>query len=250
MPMQPSAALVGALDSGRAISVFTRAPQGLGLSTRGARPNRERLLEDPREAHLSTAPHPPHPQPRLPRSYEDRRWPQGDQQPPPQRASAPERHGLQEVNGPPLASGALGPAAERSQRFPASDRLRKRFEFRLVRDRSRRVHTKSFLVLVAPAREARTRLGITVARQVGTAVRRNRVKRLVREVFRLRRELFPAMADVVVIAKNNCAVDSRSEVEAEFASASRALLDRGAGKLLDRGAGKRTFEPRRPGGAR
>jgi ribonuclease P protein component len=123
-----------------------------------------------------------------------------------------------------LASGALGPAAERSQRFLASDRLRKRFEFRLVRDRARRVHTKSFLVLVAPTLGVHTRLGITVARQVGKAVRRNRIKRLVRETFRLRRELFPIRADVVVIAKNNCAVGSRAEVEAEFTDASRVLL--------------------------
>ena len=123
-----------------------------------------------------------------------------------------------------MASGALGPAAERSQRFPASDRLRKRFEFRLVRDRSRRVHTKSFLLLVAPASGPHTRLGITVARQVGKAVRRNRIKRLVRETFRLRRELFPLRADVVVIAKNSCSVSCLADVEAEFAAAARSML--------------------------
>jgi ribonuclease P protein component len=117
--------------------------------------------------------------------------------------------------------------------------LRKRFEFRLVRDRSRRVHTKSFLVLVAPALGAHTRLGITVARQVGKAVRRNRIKRLVRETFRLRRELFPIRADVVVIAKNNCAVGSRAEVEAEFVDASRVLLNGRAGSP----------KARKPGGA-
>jgi ribonuclease P protein component len=44
------------------------------------------------------------------------------------------------------------------------------------------------------------RLGITVTRKVGTAVRRNRIKRLVREWFRLRRAMLGAL-DVVVIAK-------------------------------------------------
>ena len=46
----------------------------------------------------------------------------------------------------------------------------------------------------------RTRLGITVTRKVGNAVRRNRIKRLVREWFRQRGDGFGA-CDLVVIAK-------------------------------------------------
>jgi ribonuclease P protein component len=46
------------------------------------------------------------------------------------------------------------------------------------------------------------RLGITVTRKVGNAVRRNRIKRLVREWFRCRQqELSPC--DLVVIAKRD-----------------------------------------------
>jgi ribonuclease P protein component len=40
-----------------------------------------------------------------------------------------------------------------------------------------------------------------VTKKVGTAVERNRVKRLVREVFRRNRDLFPEAMDVVCIAK-------------------------------------------------
>jgi len=45
------------------------------------------------------------------------------------------------------------------------------------------------------------RLGITVTRKFGDAVRRNRAKRLIREAFRRCPELFPAGTDVVVIPK-------------------------------------------------
>lgn len=79
------------------------------------------------------------------------------------------------------------------------------------------------MVWVAPSEHPQTRLGLTVSRQVGNAVRRNRVKRLVREVFRQHRELFPEQADVVVVAKNACAVERFDDVYAEFAQAAQAL---------------------------
>jgi ribonuclease P protein component len=223
--MQPSRAPTGAIGTGGEKSVFTRAPQGLGLCTRRARASwRCLLLEDPREAHLSATPQEPHPHPWFPCTDEDGQWSQSHQQPPPQGASTPGHRGLQEVSGQTVSAGAPAPAgAGRSRRFLPSDRLRKRFEFRLVRDGARRVHTKSFVLLVAPPATDRVRLGITVSRQVGKAVRRNRIKRLVREVFRQHRELFPDQADVVVIAKNSCDVTSLSEVHAEFAQAAQAL---------------------------
>lgn len=52
----------------------------------------------------------------------------------------------------------------------------------------------------ASASEA-SRLGVTVSSRIGNAVARNRVKRLVREVFRVRRSSIPNAVDVVVIAK-------------------------------------------------
>lgn len=46
------------------------------------------------------------------------------------------------------------------------------------------------------------RIGITVTRKVGNAVQRNRVKRVVREVFRRNRERFPRGCDIVWIARD------------------------------------------------
>jgi len=51
-------------------------------------------------------------------------------------------------------------------------------------------------------REAK-RLGITVTKKAGNAVKRNRIKRLIREFFRLNKSLFPSGYDVVVMAKRN-----------------------------------------------
>ncbi len=125
-----------------------------------------------------------------------------------------------------MREGAAGSAAgRRALRLSAHDRLRKRFEFRRVSDQGRRVHTRSFLVLIARRTlDEPSRLGITVTKQVGNAVRRNRLKRLVREVFRQNRSLFPLEADVVVIAKRGCRADSYAEVREEMITASPAMV--------------------------
>lgn len=76
--------------------------------------------------------------------------------------------------------------------FPAALRLKKRREFLGVQNQGKKVHLRSFLVFLTarpikpPATSAdppATRLGITVTRKIGKAVTRNRIKRLVREVF-------------------------------------------------------------------
>ena len=55
--------------------------------------------------------------------------------------------------------------------------------------------------MVLANQEQRARLGITVTKRVKRAVDRNRIKRLLREVFRRNRRLFPEQSDVVAIAR-------------------------------------------------
>jgi ribonuclease P protein component len=122
---------------------------------------------------------------------------------------------------PSRAAGSAG--GRRSQRFLKSDRLRKRFEYRRAQSNASRVHTRSFVLLVSPGFTRDARLGLTVSRKAGNAVRRNRIKRLLREVFRRRRELFPPCSEVVVVAKGACAVDSYAEVCRELEKARSAM---------------------------
>ncbi len=103
----------------------------------------------------------------------------------------------------PGASGPSGAPGGDAQRLARADRLKKRYEFRQVQLSGRRIHTPHFLIVVQPNALQNTRLGITVTKKVGTAVQRNRIKRVVREVFRRNRQLFPAAHDVVFIAKRD-----------------------------------------------
>jgi len=47
------------------------------------------------------------------------------------------------------------------------------------------------------------RLGLTVSRKVGPAVRRNRVRRVLREFFRLHQDEIQRSIDIVVVPKRN-----------------------------------------------
>lgn len=63
---------------------------------------------------------------------------------------------------------------------------------------------------------AAARIGITASRKIGTAVLRNRAKRLVREAFRATRAVWPAGTELVVIVRR---FDSRlrlADVVAEW----------------------------------
>ena len=63
--------------------------------------------------------------------------------------------------------------------------------------------TRYFIVMLRDRRDGGpTRLGITVTRKVGGAVRRNRIKRLAREWFRNRSREFGS-CDLVLIAKRD-----------------------------------------------
>jgi len=52
-----------------------------------------------------------------------------------------------------------------------------------------------------PASDAGPRLGVSVSKDHGGAVRRNKLKRLLREAFRLERHRFPADLDLVLIPR-------------------------------------------------
>jgi len=57
------------------------------------------------------------------------------------------------------------------------------------------------VIYVLPNRINITRLGLTVSKKVGKSVKRNRVKRLIRESFRLSQKQIMPGYDIVVVAK-------------------------------------------------
>ena len=79
-------------------------------------------------------------------------------------------------------------------------------------------HANGFLVLYArPNRTATNRVGITVGKKLGHAVVRNRVRRRLREIYRIHEDRFSSGWDIVVVARTRC-------VGADFQKLTHAYL--------------------------
>lgn len=100
--------------------------------------------------------------------------------------------------------------------LPRSGKIRKRSDFQAVYEKGKRIHLKSFIVLLSRNDKGTARFGITVSKKVGNAVRRNRIKRLVREFFRLNRDRIPESTDVVIIARKDLSLTRYRDVASEL----------------------------------
>lgn len=92
----------------------------------------------------------------------------------------------------------LAANASPCKRFRKEHRIRQSKDFGAVFDKGRTIVTPVLIFRVLPTQFETSRLGLAVSRKVGKAVKRNIIRRRVREGFRLKKSLFPRSFDIVV----------------------------------------------------
>jgi ribonuclease P protein component len=85
--------------------------------------------------------------------------------------------------------------------YPRSHRLSSPLRFKAVYDAKVRETRGPVVVYALPNDLPHSRLGLSVSRRVGTAPRRNRIKRLLRESFRLTQHELPPGYDLVIVVR-------------------------------------------------
>jgi ribonuclease P protein component len=90
-------------------------------------------------------------------------------------------------------------------RLTKEDRIRQSSDFRRVLKEGVRYRTAHFLIRMLRNRPSSSRLGLAIGRKAGKACERNRVKRRLREYFRLNRDKIPPETDIVFIASPGAA---------------------------------------------
>ena len=111
------------------------------------------------------------------------------------------------------------------------ERLTSGPEYRRVLRQGARSDGPLFLLVATPNQSGFDRLGLVASRKVGSAVQRNRAKRLLREVFRRNKRDVRVGLDLVLIGKPGIARGSVGDVEREY----RERLARLAARRRSRG---------------
>ncbi len=80
----------------------------------------------------------------------------------------------------------------------------------------KRIHSRHFVVIFKQNGLDIARLGVIVSKKTGNAVKRNRVKRLIRELFRLNKSRFPQGYDIVIAAKKGASYLDLRKIKEEI----------------------------------
>jgi len=95
--------------------------------------------------------------------------------------------------------------------------LRKGREFDKVYKLGKRYRGNGFSLIVMPNELGFNRIGISIHRKLKGAVKRNRIKRTIRESFRLERLLYPECADIVFAVRPDFSMTSPALISSSVA---------------------------------
>lgn len=127
----------------------------------------------------------------------------------------------------------------RDERLRPVERIRRRAEFERAYSQGLRIRGRLMTLFVTVNGGVAPRLGIAATKKLGSAVERNRAKRLVREMFR--RSKITGGFDIIVVPRREMLGESFANLEADY----RATLAR-RDRSSPRGDSARTGRDCRP----
>ena len=90
------------------------------------------------------------------------------------------------------------------------------YEFRRVYNKGKSGVSPFLVVYARSNRGGKNRLGVTVSAKLGKAVIRNRVRRRLREIFRLSQESMKQGYDIVLVARSRAVTATYREIERAY----------------------------------
>ncbi|MFH1436455.1 MAG: ribonuclease P protein component [Pseudomonadota bacterium] len=112
------------------------------------------------------------------------------------------------------------------RKFPRKLRLHLNSDFIKLRRKGKRVSGKHLFMMVGPAAEDRTRLGISISKKVGIAVNRNRLRRRIKEIVRHNPDRLPPCKDILIGCRRGSAELDMDRLEEEVLKLLEKLNDK------------------------
>jgi len=97
-----------------------------------------------------------------------------------------------------------------------SQKLKKNEEFRYVFSAGSRKSGSYVILYMLPVKQDSNRVGFIVKKKIGNAVQRNRIKRILKEIWRNRCNLLISGYDIIIMARKKIIQASFTEVETEL----------------------------------
>ena len=94
--------------------------------------------------------------------------------------------------------------------------IKKNYEFKSVYKSGRSLANKLLIMYVSENGGQRTRIGISASKKVGNSVVRHRFARLVRESFRLNKDILEDGKDIIVVARAAAKDKNFDKIESAF----------------------------------
>lgn len=104
-----------------------------------------------------------------------------------------------------------------------TESLKMNYEFRRLYQRGKSAVQPCLVIYCRRNGREGNRLGITVSNKLGNAVTRNRVRRRLREIYRLSEGTLLRGQDLVIVARNRAAAAAYPALERDFRAAVSAL---------------------------
>ena len=94
--------------------------------------------------------------------------------------------------------------------------IKQNHEFRRLYNKGQSAVSPSMVIYCRKTRYTHNRLGITVSTRLGCAVKRNRARRRLRELFRLAQPKMKKGYDVVIVARTRAVTIPHKKLQADF----------------------------------
>ena len=111
----------------------------------------------------------------------------------------------------------------REKTMKAAVTVKENYEFRRIYRKGRSAVSPYFVVYCLKNRAGASRLGVTVSKKLGHAVVRNRVRRRIREIYRLNRDKMRPGWDVIVVGRGRSAAGPYRKMNEAYLDCLRRL---------------------------